>query len=583
VVGRVFAGLMSRLSLREVLSGRPAGALRYAVEHALTSPWCWPRDASMREAARSYGTAVPTGPAVGEVLLVSVSAEEPREALWRLAWRRRRGDRGAPFGDRAQESLQRVAQLASGVVPHLHSVTPTRELPTVASLICKRGEGGDRQLDDRSYELSMLLAVASRLMERPVPGHFAASATIGAGGAPGRVEGLDRKLSMLAENALAIETVLVAKEQEAWANELIQKHGWPIRAVGVETCEEAVDLVFSTAREAAPPHWDDAAVRGGVVESLIDLCRAGASVLDWRAVARTGEWLQRETLEPRQRARVEVATLIARRHANHSSIEIPWNDRLCQRDLVMAAHMVQAAADAGSDSLESYLQRADALAEDADDDDGHRQLRGAVGRARATMRQYPAALTVLSATTQRWFDSGKIGSSSHALSEWLRVAAIADDAAAWAHAVERAEQYLAAERSSEDVGPWYVRFALGRALIVQGSAREGVATLDAVDFDAMPKWLKRTWMRWQARGRVALSGHDEQVTSLRARVAEEDAEEVPMEALFVALDEVIEHGRDPGAAIAAIRAANPQGARWLFDEALSPVEQARRLAVEYPY
>jgi hypothetical protein len=190
---------------------------------------------------------------------------------------------------------------------------------------------------------------------------------------------------------------------------------------------------------------------------------------------------------------------------------------------------------------------------------------------------------VLSATTQRWFESGKIGSSSHALSEWLRVAAIAGDAASWARALERAEQYLAAEPSSDEVGPWYVRFALGRALIVQGSVREGVATLDAGDLDAMPQWLKRTWMRWQARGRVALSGHDDRVISLRARVAEGDAEEAPMEALFVALDEAIEHGRDPGPAIAAIRAANPQGVRWIFDEGLSPVEQARRLAVEYPY
>jgi hypothetical protein len=387
VVGCLFGGVVRLLSLREVLSGRPAGDLRFALEHALMFPWCWPSDPSMHEAARSRGVAVPTEPAVGEVLLVSVSAEEPREALWRLAWRRRRSDRGAPFGDRAQASMHRVAQLASGVVPHLHSVTPTRELPSVASFVCKRGEGRDIQLDDRSYELSMLLAVASRLMERPVPKRFAASATIEDGGVLGRVEGLDRKLSMIAENALAIETVLVAKDQETGANEYIQRQAWPIRAVGLETCQEAIELVFSAALEAAPPHWDDAAVRGGVVESLIDLCRAGASVLDWRAVVRTGEWLQRETLEARQRARVEVATLIARRHANHSSIEIPWNDRLCQRDLVMAAHMVQAAADAGSDSLETYLQKADSLAEDADDDDGQRQLRGAMGRARAPKRR----------------------------------------------------------------------------------------------------------------------------------------------------------------------------------------------------
>lgn len=583
MVGSVFGRVVNLLSLREVLGGRPAGDLRYAVERALASPWCWPRDPSLHEAARSQGVTAPAEPAIGEVLLVSVSVEESREALWRLAWRVRRSEPSASFGDSASESVLRAARLVSGVAPHLHSMVPTRELPTAAALVCKRGAGRDVQLDDRSFELSMLLAVASRLMDRPVPQHFAASATIGDGGALGRVQGLERKLSMIAENALAVDGVLVAKTQEAEANEFIAKHGWSIRAHGVDTCQDAIDLVFPTARELPPPHWDDASTRNRVVESLIELCRDGASVLDWRAVVRTGEWLQRCDLDARRRARVDVATLIARRHANGSSVEIPWDDRPSRHALAMAAHMVQASADAGSDALEMYLQRAAVLAEDVDDDDDHRQLLGAMGRAHATMRQYPAALGVLSSTTRRWFDAGKLRSSSHALSEWLRVASLAGDAAAGTQAVDSALRYLGADFPSDDIGRWFVRLALGRALIVWGSTAEGLAALEEGDLNAMPRDLRRTWMRWQALGRVAHSGHDEVVASLRARVAAEDGEEIPIEARFVALDEAIERGHDPAPAIDAIRAANPQGVRWLFDSSLDAAEQARRLAIEYPY
>jgi len=584
VVGLVLGGVVSRLSLREVLQGRSPDGLRYAIEHALTMPWCWPSDPSMAAIARSLVEGAPVEPAIGETILVSVCAEEAREALWRFRWRTRRGERGATFGDGARESLHRVAQLASGVVPHLHSVVATKQLPWTAELICKRGDGLDGKLDDRSFELSMLLALASKLMERPAPVRFAASATIEDNGEIGCVQGLDRKLSMLAENAPAIDTVLVAKDQEAAANELIAQRGWPIRALGVATCRDAIDLVFPAARELPPPHWDDASARGGVVESLIELCRDGASVLDWRAVVRAGEWLQQRDLTARQRARVEVATLIARRHANGSSFEIPWDERLVAHNLAMAAHMVQAAADAGSDSLEAYLRRAEALVVEAEelDDDNRRQLVGAMGRARATLRQYPDALVLLSTATRGWFEGAKVGQSSHALSEWLRVAAIARDGASWEQARGYARAYGNAELPSEDVGRWFVRMALGRGLMTWGQTAEALALLEEGSLDAMPVWLRRSWTRWQAVGRAARSDR-EGAAALRARLELEDDGEVPIEARFAALDEALEEGRDLSSAIGAIREANPQGVRWLFDQTLTLQEQARRLALEYPY
>lgn len=76
MVGLVLGGVVIRLSLREVLQGRSPDGLRYAIEHALTMPWCWPRDPSMAAVARSLVEGAPAEPAIGETILVSVCAEE---------------------------------------------------------------------------------------------------------------------------------------------------------------------------------------------------------------------------------------------------------------------------------------------------------------------------------------------------------------------------------------------------------------------------------------------------------------------------------------------------------------------------
>jgi hypothetical protein len=468
------------------------------------------------------------------------------------------------------------------VTPHLHSLRALGERPRTATQVLKRGPSTDAVLEGPSFGLSLLLALSSRLTDRPVPARFAASAEVRRDGSLAPVGGLDRKLALLSEGALGVDTVLVAAGQLAEARRLLDGHPWLV-AVGVATAREAIDRVFPDARDAPPPAWiERPPVRA--VDELLALCSRGAEVREWRAVERSARWLERLFAHaPYHRDRARLARQIAERHANGRAFEIPWDESIdAERDRTRAAHAVQAAADAGSPSLDRHLERARALLRAAPDDDDLRLL-GAIGRGLATMRRYPEAAAALAAATRAWTEREHPAEASRPLAEWVRVAALVDDRAAWDAASGRAREYLA-EVPSGDAGGLFVRYALGRGLCTTGDARGALAALDGGDWTAAHPWLARSRSRWRARCLHALGFADE-AASERAAVAAatEDDGTTPVEARFAALDEARERGGDPGAAAAAVRAASPQGVGWLFDDALTPAEQARRLADEYPY
>lgn len=152
---------------------------------------------------------------------------------------------------------------------------------------------------------------------------------------------------------------------------------------------------------------------------------------------------------------------------------VDWDEAVVPPDnCEMAAHVVQAAADAGVDAVDECLRRASALLERGHDKDpAVRKLEGAVGRALATMRHYDTAADRLAATVRSWIAHGEIGESSFAVCEWLRVTAIIGHDGHWLEAVECAEQYMASEAGQVGLGPWFVRFALGRGRSPAGTSR----------------------------------------------------------------------------------------------------------------
>ncbi len=578
---------MNRLSVREALGGAPVPPyLRGAVENALSFPWCWPSDLTLQATARSYAAQPPAPPKRGEVLLVSVAEGTAREGLWALRWKHPLHQPGVPFGTTMGVSLERAARCASGAVPHLHTIAPAMpsQWPRSALRICKRGDDLDRVLDDRSYGLSLALAAASELMGRPVSERLAASAIVDADGSLRRVDGLERKLSMIVENALAVDTVLVAQEQAAEAESLLAGQPRRVRVIGLASVSQAVGRVFPEAREAPPAAWEGGGARA-VINDLIELCRKGAPLPLWGAVVRSAEWLAaRSDLGSPMTSRLRVAAQIARRHAQGESIAIDWDEAVVPAyDCEMAAHVVQAAADAGVAAIDDCLRRAESLLGHGHDGPAERKLAGAVGRALSAQRRYAKAARHLAPATQSWLDDGGVAEASYPLSEWLRVAAITDDESRWSEAVGCSAPYLAADDPA-DLGPAFVRFALGRGLVTRGDFAAGLHHLASIDRRHVPPFLWRSARRWDAIARVA-SGQATRAKELRAALHAEldDGGGPTIESIFARLDEALEQGADPTPAIAAIRDANPQGVRWLFAPDITPVEQGRRLAREYPY
>jgi len=566
-------------------AGHLPAAQRAAFEHAMKAPWCWPADDALAELAQTHGARRPAAPAPGEVLLVSITANAPRAALWRLAWDDRRGPDDAPFAHDAHASLLRACSIAPGVAPHLHTLRPLDRPPSSATQVFKRGRGADHTLADVSFGLPFVLAAVSALTDRPVPPRFVATAVLDVDGTLHPVAGLADKLSLVADAALAVDTVLVAEAQREEATRIAASLARPLAVVAVADAAAAVRHVFEGAWEAAPAAWGDDPRAATVAEQLFTLCRAGSARTDWRAVERSARWLTaRFPPATRHHTRARFAALVAARHANGGDVAMRWEDFVSHRSdhaRELAAHVVQAAADAGLDELPAYVDRAQELLPHEPDEPGAIELLGALGRALAALRRYDAAATALAYAARAWFDTPTPHEASYPLAEWLRVAAVAGDARAWAEAVATTDVYLAQVEGGHH-GRRFVRAALAHGYGLRGEADRVLAELDGPAWSDAPAWLVRSTRRLRAQALDAL-GRGDEAEALRRSLAQDDDDRAAVEAAFAALDATLARGDDPAVAVEAVLATRPQGVRWLLEGAATADERARRLAREYPY
>lgn len=566
-------------------AGHLPAAQRAAFEHAMKAPWCWPADDALAEAARAFGATATAAPAVGEVLLVSVAASAPRTALWRLSWNDRHAPVEAPFRADAHASLVRAGSIAPRVAPHLHTLRPLDHPPRGAAQVFKRGPHADHVLDDVSFGVSFVFAAVSALTDRPVPPRFVATAALDADGALRPVAGLADKLSLVADAALAVDTVLVAASQRDEARAVAATLARPLAVWGVSTAEEAVARMFDGADKAAPGAWDDERRARAVADALFTLCREGNAVTRWRAVERAAAWLTgRFAASSRWGVRVRFAAHVAARHANAEAVAMHWEHFVTpggDHPFQMAAHVLQAAADAGLDELPAYVDRAQELLPDEPDEPGAIELLGALGRALAALRRYDGAATALAYAARAWFDTPTPHEASYPLAEWLRVAAVAGDARAWAEAVATTDVYLAQVEGGHH-GRRFVRAALAHGYGLRGEADRVLAELDGPAWSDAPAWLVRSTRRLRAQALDAL-GRGDEAEALRRSLAEDDDDRAAVEAAFAALDATLARGDDPAVAVEAVLATRPQGVRWLLEGAATADERARRLAREYPY
>ncbi len=582
-------------------------AIRAMTRNALRFPWIRPRDAE-----RAESLAIPAAPlGIGEVLLVAVESAGKRASLWRCAWSgfdRAGAADVVPFQWPTREMAARLGQLALALAPHVHTAEPVVRgapyAPADAELLLRVGEGVDQSLSGESFGLGLFLAASSALLARPVPAHLATSARVLDDGRLGDVACLEEKLRVLADNALGVTTLLVDIDQEARARELVRSMGASLEIVGLRYARDAFAVAFGAdALDEPPPAWRQSEGARAALTRLLRTCKATPNLPAWRPVVRAAELLARCPLGEAQRRDLRFAEAIARRHAGEPGIGLAWSEHVpTATAFERAAHVLQAATDAGLAELPSYLEAAHAMV-DLDMREGEgRKLMGAIARAYGANRDYERAARWARQATLAWMESAELDDATLPLSEWVRAAAMLDESAHFDEAAGHAHELLRERAPELARGQHFVRRSLGRAMALRGRPREAVDTLAPILHARPTTALTASAERWTARCLAAL-GDPAGADALRApllgwarcwreaNTAELDDALRPA-SLLVALDVALEAARaaptpealaDVDAAIEAIRLAELQAVHALVDPTLPLLGRGERLAREYPY
>lgn len=599
---------------RAPIEGDLQGILESGQERELAAwmlgfPWIWPAPGRLRDLATATGAGTPDTEARGEVLLVSVAAAAhvPRTALWRLAPFRPDSHPTVGFRDAALRFLKDSAPVLLGRdLPWIAEFRAFRTEPEwTATQIVKTGPGGDVILDGKSLGLSMALALASLVLDLPVPCNTAASCALTHDGQAGPVGGLEAKIALLSRAARAVTRVLVPADQADEARAAARGLRPDLGIVPVRDLAEAIhetwpdlDSNFRT-RLSDPPRLKSLA--GEIFRILLHEREFHDS--PWPAVKRTVDLLlelhgtvpldDRDTLN-----RLRCSSSIVRRHLNEDC-EFPWPDQDWLETLpdsdqsALLAHLVQHAADFGDESMRrnhaGHAERILCAKPRSKHDEPELMLLGAIGRTRAALFEYPAALDVLENATRYWIEMGGWPKCSRALCEALRLVGICGDAMRFDRIEREVVGPLMSRRCLEAMSLGFVRLALGRALVQIGRpfrSLEPLGDRDGLDWSLMPDHLQATRLRWLARARTSQGLETEAAAA--AAALKDLARRAPIAFewdLLHQLDLALESDSDPVPLLEALR-STPNGRDYqrLWEHDGPDVRRgARRVADECRY
>jgi hypothetical protein len=544
--------------------------LRAQLAAWLASPWaCDETDARAVSARRMLQIDAPIA-TVGHALLVAY--RHGRGALFVLC-----DDGPYTFGKTASVVAAEALRLAKRCAPTL-AYPELRARERWRAEYLYSAEARHDLLDGASFGLALVLAEASRCCGHVVPTHLCATAVVDERGVLRAVDGLRAKLSVIAEGALAVTDVLVAKTQQNEAVQICATLDRPLNVRAFVTAEEAVTYAFSRCADEPPRGWSAADERERALDALIRCAMEGEPMADWTRVARPLQWLERWMPS---NPRAQLALAIAQRHAGEASIAIEWNDRLVDDlGLTYVAQVVQAAADAGDEQTSRYVERALALADLLPAEPGSLRARGAAARALGCMRRYEQAARECEHSVQRWARRNEREQASRPLCEWMRVASILGDRAGFERAAALRSWFASSDPSSA-----YIALERCAGRVRLGDLREAIElaeqAIDAARTTNAQRYVGASLARWHARA-LAASGQRERAQRVRDELAEREADGI--EARWCALDRALEDGDE--AAIErtfdAVIERRPQGTRWITSAA-SILERARALADEAPY
>lgn len=533
---------------------------RSKLANLLATPWCWPLDPELATFARAQGFVEPRAPRPGETCILSIENTSAR--LWQLFPAAEGLQAGVRRVYRLEGSARASASLAWRIavrdLPIIRATTPLERPPEWGAFaLAKIGDGlRPSFLDGESFGLALCLATASALLDEPVPPTLMALATFSASGALGKVGALKKKLEVVSRWALGVDRVLVSSQQRDEAEAARKELSWPGQIVPVGRLSDAIDVVFPGIAALVAARWDDEAAATRCLECLYDLALHGhPSLLGWRAIGKTAhalaDFLARDAEAVRK---AHFAEHVSLRHESEP-VELGWptEEWLAETPrperLDTIAHIVQAAADAGAESLAETVDRArnhvaapfERHAEDL-------KVLGALGWALAALGRENEAVELLREALKGWKRIRRLHEASFALSEYVRLLGhlrraepllevLANEVTAFANDPQRIEKDFC-----------YVTLSAGRALACVGQGPRAIERLAvcAAPWDMAPAHVDISRRRWLARAFASVA---DTTAALRERDALEalcGAQDPPDPNLYLArIDAALEAADDP--------------------------------------
>lgn len=415
-----------------------------------------------------------------------------------------RPDQVIPFRGEAQQQLALAQLLVPRALPAL--VAPRAlDCPSVGARRAVLETTDPGALDGASFGLSFGLALASSLLDEPVPADVTALARLSTEGRCESVGRLHEKLDVLHRWALGVRRVLVAPDQEEEARRIVESLGADLAVTPVDDLSAALREAFGDVEETLRHRWEqepERAVRAA--RELLSLARDGRHhLLDWRAVARAASGLAHQLDDGEARWMAQLAEHIANRHRDAPTpIELREDWLRAQPRpfrLRLWAHLVQSAAD-GMDEWHGLLEVAHGeLAPPGDEHPEDLALCAALGRAHASWYDYGLAVPLLERAARGWLALEAPHQATYAVSELLRIAGATGDDALLARVEAQYLVPIEDDPRTDANGLGFVRVNAARAHLLLGARREAARALEALRLGpSTSAHLRAAHLRWLA-------------------------------------------------------------------------------------
>lgn len=521
---------------------------RRAIDFLEMGPWTWP-DAARHYEMRRYvrqelDLKGPPQLRAGEVLLVAVKHDQGE--LWVLPHNEAPEHRreGTFLGGAEQVWRDAECALPRNLPLLWRSVrAETNHIPRARWIHRSPDRAGlNPSLEGRSFGLAFALAIASRLINIPVPADLVASADLDERGSLGRVEGLEAKLEVVASLALHVRRFIVAHEQHEEALEIVQRRGWDhLEIRSYKRLGEALADIF----EGLPEHLERLGEfeedRVALVNSFFRLALGERDAsIDWSPVAQAAHhalesW--RPSLSETNQRKLEFAKAVAYRHCeNEGGLPVPMREWMRgfpnPTQIEIMAHVTQQAADTGSPDPVKVLEMANEdIPSLGESFPPHLKLLGARGRLYySAFGDIERSLKDQFAAIDGWRRLWQFGPISYPLSyAYMLIGVLAAEGESVGDRYERANE-LEAELNRGGTAcrsnP-YVRLGRGRALVEMRRFQEAREVLEELyESERNPDHVNRSTERWLRRARQDSRPHE-----VRGRRHESD--------ILIELDDVL--------------------------------------------